>query len=326
MRPKILVITPVRHIQGVAETLEASGEVTYLDDPTPAQVLDRIEGHAALFTNPNKSNVFISRQLMDAGESLSVICTASTGTNHIDMRGAQERGLTVLSLTEERELINRISSTAEHAFALMMAGLRNLGPAWDAVRRGEWDYMPYIGRQLDALTIGVVGYGRLGSLFSSYCRAFGCRVVVNDPYKEVREPGLEQVDIDTLLAESDVISLHVHVTPETNRMVDKAWLSRAKSNLLLVNTARGDVCDEDGLIEFLEAHPGAKYATDVLANETEGKFHSPLQERARASNQILITPHIGGMTVEAQQLAYNHASMLLREFLTRAPLNQEKIG
>ena len=315
MKPKILVITPVRHITGVADTLESAGDVIYMDDPSSEEVLACVDGYDALFTNPNKSSVFISAALMDAGARLKVICTASTGTNHIDLAHARERGLLVLSLTEEREVIDRISSTAEHAFALMMACIRNIPAAWDSVKRGEWDYLPFVGRQLNALTVGVVGYGRLGKLFAGYCAAFGSRVLVCDPYKQVHDPRLEQVETNALLAESDIISLHVHVTPETTRMVDRDWLARTKPDVLLVNTSRGDVCDEDALIEFLTARPGARYATDVLANETQEKSESRLLEWARHSDQVLVTPHIGGMTAEGQQIAYNHAASMLKAVL-----------
>ncbi len=315
MKPSILVITPVRHINGVADTLEACGDVTYLDDPSPEDVTRRIGDHDALYTNPNKSNVFISRDLIGAGAILKVVCTASTGTNHIDLAAAKDAGVAVLSLTEERDVINRITSTAEHAFGLMMAALRRVAPGWESVKRGEWDYLPYVGRQLNALTVGVVGYGRLGSLFAGYCQAFGSRVLVHDPYKLVDDPALRQVELEELLAESDVISLHVHVTPETLRMVGGGWLASVKPDLVLVNTSRGDVCDEAALVEFLEANPRALYATDVLANETTEKFTSRLRAWAIERDQVLITPHIGGMTVEAQEIAYNHAARMLKDFL-----------
>ncbi len=314
MRPHFLVITPVRHIANVPAILEETGEVTWLDHPSPAEVTERIPGHQAIFTNPNKSNVFLGREVLDAATDLRVICTASTGTNHIDKALAASRGVRILALTEEREFINRISSTAEHAFALMMASLRHIPDSFASVRAGEWDYTRFIGRQVDHLTIGVVGYGRLGGMFSRYCRAFGARVLVVDPYKRVEEPGIEQTDLETLLAAADVISLHVHATPETQGMVDAGWFARMKPEVLLVNTARGDVVDETALLAFLDANPGARLATDVLANEVRGKGESPLLARAKGSDRILITPHTGGMTREGQEIAYGHAAGMLRRF------------
>jgi len=161
MPPKILVITPVHHIRGVSEILESIGEVNYLENPTPQDVLNLISNQHAVFTNPNKSNVFIGPDIMDKGPDLKAICTASTGLNHIDISYAVKRGISVLSLKNERDVINKISSTAEHAFSLMLAAVRHIPQAFDSVKRGEWDYTKFIGRQLDYLTIGVVGYGRL---------------------------------------------------------------------------------------------------------------------------------------------------------------------
>ena len=121
-KPKILVITPVRHIKGVVPSLEDIGHTTYMDDPCLEEVLKIINDFDAIFTNPNKSKIFIGKELLDAAKNLKVICTASTGTNHIDKTYAFENDIKVLSLTEERKVISRISSTAEHAFTLTMAG------------------------------------------------------------------------------------------------------------------------------------------------------------------------------------------------------------
>jgi len=168
MNYKILVITPVRHINGVPETLESIGKVTYMDDPSIEEVISVIDGYDVIFTNPNKSKVFIGEDLLDAAKTLKVICTASTGTNHIDKVYAAKLGLPILSLTEERDVINRISSTSELAFSLTLASLRHVVRGHKAVLGGEWDYEKYIGRQMNSLSIGVIGYGRLGSIYSKY--------------------------------------------------------------------------------------------------------------------------------------------------------------
>ncbi|MBF0419283.1 MAG: hypothetical protein HQL78_03865 [Magnetococcales bacterium] len=314
MKPKILVITPVRHIQGVAAILESFAEVVYNDHPTLADVLALLPGKQAIFTNPNKSNVFIGQEVMDAGVDLQVICTASTGTNHIDKSLAAQRGLPVLSLTEERSFINRISSTAEHAFALMLAALRHIPASLESVKAGEWDYTRFIGRQMDHLTVGVVGYGRLGGMFSRYCSAFGARVLVYDPFKQVDDPRHEQVALEDLLIQSDVISLHVHATDKTRNLMDQTWFARMKPTVVLVNTARGDVVHEPDLIAFLEKNPLAMLATDVVADEVRNKATSPLIALARENNRVIITPHIGGMTREGQEIAYGHAAGMLRQF------------
>jgi len=313
------VITPVHHIQGVVEILESAGNVTYLSDPTTQDVINNLPGKHAIFTNPNKSNVFIGSEIFDTAGNLMVVCTASTGTNHIDKEYAAQKNIPILSLTEERAMINRISSTAEHAFALMMSALRHIPQSFDSVKGGEWDYTQFIGRQLDCLTTGVVGYGRLGTFFARYALAFGSRVLVYDPYVTVEHDDIIQTDFDELLTESDIISLHVHVTPETTGMVDLTWFSKMKPTVLLINTARGEIINELDLIKFLKQHPGAVLATDVISGEVFTKQSNPLIEYARTATNIIVTPHIGGMTVEGQQIAYSHAAQNLHKFFSKHP-------
>ena len=133
--------------------------------------------------------------------------------------------------------------------------------------------------------------------------------LVLDNYK------IKQVEnISQLLSESNVISYHVHVTDETKNMVNSTWLKEMKPNVLLVNTSRGDIIIENDLVEFLSSNNQAKIATDVLAEEIQNRKKSPLLKYAGESNQVIITPHIGGMTREAQEIAYNHAATLLDEY------------
>lgn len=317
-KPKVLVITPIDHIRNARQEIEQFAAVTYVPQAGVHEVLEMIPGHDAVFTNPNKSKVFLGGDVLRYEPSLKVICTASTGTNHIDIDYASDQGITVLSLAEEREVINRISSTAEHAFALTLAAIRRIPQASESVRKGIWDYEPFIGRQFDHLTVGVVGYGRLGTYYSRYSRAFGAKVLVYDPHKKVNGRELIQVKtVEDLLAESDVISLHVHVTDETLGMVNRSWFELMKPHVLLVNTARGEVVNEVDLVTFLKNNMGAFYATDVIAHEITDRKESPVLQHAMGGNQVLITPHIGGMTREGQEIAYNHAIHMLRDFLAR---------
>ena len=315
MKPKLLVITPVKHIRGVCDQLEYFADVRYENDPVLSTILPQIENYDALFTNPNKSKIYIGKDLIDAGKKLKVICTASTGTNHIDKDYAMSKGITIISLTEEREVINKISSTAEHAFALTLSSIRNIPKSYSSVLEGHWDYEKFIGRQMDGLTIGVIGYGRLGSIYSKYCLAFASKVLVYDPYKNIDNKNIQQIsDINKLLIKSDVISIHVHVTDETKNMVTHKWFNKMKPDALIVNTSRGDIIYEPDLIKYLSKNKSAKIATDVLADEIRSRKDNCLLKFASESDQVLITPHIGGMTKEAQEIAYNHAGKLLKNY------------
>ncbi len=312
MKNKILSITPVSHIKGVEKKLLKIGDVVQLDNPNIYDVKKHIKDANAIFTNPNKSNIYIGKTLIDCAKNLQFICTASTGLNHIDIQYAKKNKIRIISLTEERKVINKISSTAELAFTLMLCSLRKLNEASKSVLNGEWDYLPYVGKQVDHLKIGIIGYGRLGKLFARYCNSFGADIYIFDPYKSVKIKKFKQVDtLKKLVIMSDVISLHVHVSNETLGMIDKNILNFAKSDLLLINTSRGDIINEEDIIQFLVKNKNARIAVDVIANEINTKKDSILIKYAKESNQVLITPHIGGMTIHAQQIAYNHAANLL---------------
>lgn len=311
----ILVITPIKHIDGLFEKLSGLGVITYLPDPNLNSVLENIKGVDVIFTNPNKSKVYIGSKVFEESNSLKVICTASTGTVHIDLELAKENSIKVISITKELDTIRKISSTAELAFTLMMSSLRNIIPAVDSVRNNDWDYEKFIGRQINQLTIGVVGYGRLGEMFVSFCRAFGARIKVYDPYKNIDLDGVQKVStLKEVFSDSNVVSLHVHVSPETHSMISSDILSFAREDVTIVNTSRGEIVDEHSIVNFLKKNENARYATDVLASEFHSKEKNPIIKFSKTSQgfyQTIIVPHIGGMTSDAQLLAYHRAADML---------------
>ena len=138
--------------------------------------------------------------------------------------------------------------------------------------------------------------------------------MVYDPYKSVNHPRINQVEnLEEIASSSDVISLHVHVTDETLKMIDSYFLSKCKSSLVLVNTSRGEIVDEKDLIEFLSNNLKSKYCTDVLSEEIIEKESNPILRFAVSNqSQLVLTPHIGGMTIEAQEMAFSHAAKLLK--------------
>jgi len=177
--------------------------------------------------------------------------------------------------------------------------------------------MPFIGRQISELTFGIIGFGRLGKFFSQYCDAFGSKVLVYDPYKDVTHPRIERVnDINKIAQYSDVISIHAHVNEDTIHLLDRTFLQKTKDDVLIVNTSRGEIIDESSLVEKLEKFPLMKYATDVLEGEYTEYNSQPLINYAIENpNQVIITPHLAGMTKEGQLIAYSKAANLLTLFL-----------
>lgn len=317
MDNNVLVITPIDHVDGLRGILEKAGKVIYLDNPTVSEVQEHIADANAIYTNPNKSNVYLSNELLNKASSLEVICTSSTGTTHIDLEAAEEMDIDILSLKDEQELLQKIPSTAELAIGLMFAGVRNIPQCWDSVRDGNWDYNQFIGRQMDHLTVGIIGYGRLGSMFAEFCRPYGGEILAYDPYVNVTESWVDQVDnLEKILKECHVISLHVHVSNKTEDLIDKSKLLKMRSDVVLINTSRGEIVDEEALISFLEQNPDAYYATDVITDEVQNKSENKFRQWAisEGESQTLITPHVGGITKEATQVAWCHAAEQLIEY------------
>ena len=313
---KIVCITPIKHLDGVYERLEQYGEVIYVPEISKLELtklLSETPDIEYLFTNPNKQNFILDEEVLE-NSNIKVINTCSTGLNHIDLQYVLgEKNIEVWSLKEDFELINDLPSTAELSFGLMMSLLRKIPQGFDSVKKSEWDYEPLIGRQIKGLTIGIIGFGRLGKITAELFKGWGVNILVNDPYVETFE--YEQVEIKELQEKSDVVFLHLHANEETRNMVDREFLSSMKKGAILINTSRGELVDEKEIIKSLHSRDElGGYGTDVIRDEFGNVKNSKLIEFANSrypeimgNDRIVITPHVGGMTWEGQTKAYKWA-------------------
>ena len=304
----IVCITPVKHLDGVYELLEQYDNVFYEPDITKNELKKLLITHEIeyLFTNPNKQSFILDRELLEH-TSLKVINTCSTGLNHIDIDYCERNDIEVWSLKTDFELINDLPSTAELSFGLMMSLLRKIPEGFDSVKKGEWDYEPFIGRQVKGLTIGIIGYGRLGRITAELLKGWGVKILVNDPYVDVDNENCIRTTMHEVWKQSDVIFLHLHVTDTTRELVSGYFISNMKKGSILINTSRGELVNEKDVINSIkEGHLGG-YGTDVIADEFGDVKESKLVEFSRENNNVVITPHVGGMTWEGQTKAYKWA-------------------
>jgi len=242
----------------------------------------------------------IDQEVIDACAHLKIIATATTGTDHIDLEYAEAKGIEILSLKDETDFLQSITPTAELALGLVIALVRRICPAFDDVKNGKWNREEFESQSLSGKTLGIIGLGRLGSMMAQYGRALGMRVIYFDPNVDSKE--FEHKSFNDLLKESDVLSIHVHLSEQTQNMFNAGAFALVKPGIFIVNTARGKIVDEESLIAALESRTVAGYATDVLTNEltfTE-QASSPLIEYSKTHSNVIITPHIGGMTTEAR--------------------------
>ena len=293
---KILCLTPVKHLSGVHEYLSSFGEVEYAPECIREDFnhfdMNKFD---VIFCNPNKQKYILNKEMLQ--HFSGTIVTASTGLNHIDVKYCEQNNIKVLSLTKDYDLINDLPSTAELAFGLMLSIVRNIPNSFNDVKKGGWDYDMFMGHQLKDRTIGIIGYGRLGTMMEQYCKAFGMNIIIHDPYK-----GYD--NLHQLIHESDIISLHVHVTDETRKMIDKNFLDLMKKDSYIINTSRGEIVNEKDIIQSLQSGNLKGYATDVIEDEYYDRDKSPILNGASGGLNIIVTPHIGGMTWEGQQKAY----------------------
>lgn len=316
---KILVITPTKHIKKFRENFPKKYELEFYEDiekKTFSKIANKFDG---IYTNPNKLKFKLNKETIPKIGKLKVICTASTGTDHLDIKYFKKQNVKILSLTKDFNLLNRLSATAELAFAFSLLSIRNIIYSYSDVKKGNWNYTKFIGNQFDNLNVGIIGFGRLGKKYARYCKAFNAKVHIYDPFKKIPKKYIKIHSLKSLFKKCEIISLHVHLNNQTKHLISKDLLKESKNNLKLINTSRGGVVNEKDLISFLKSNKKAKYFTDVIENEyIEEKLNSNILRFMNKNNQqVVITPHIGGMTIESQTMAFNFAAKKLVNFFKK---------
>jgi len=302
---RIAVVTPVSHLKGIVDLLLTKGKVFLYEESTKEQVRELLLTHNidTIVCNPNQQTYIIDKELLK-DTNVRLINTCSTGMNHIDVKYCQENNIEIYSLTKDMELINNLPSTSELAFGLMLSLLRKIPEGKMHVSKYGWDYTQFMGRQVKDLKIGIIGYGRLGKIMHKYCKAFGAETMIHDPYIDV---GIFTASLEDIFSKCDVISLHVHVTDETKYMINKDLLGYMKKNSYIINTSRGEIVNEQDIVNALKEDKIAGYGTDVIENEFDDLKKSPIISAMNEGENIIITPHVGGMTYEGQTKAYKWA-------------------
>lgn len=234
----------------------------------------------------------IGATIMDAAPRLRIIAKHGVGVDNIDIPAATARGIVVTTAPSAND-----QAVADLTMALLLALLRRIPEADASVKAGRWER--FLGFGLNGKVMGVLGFGRIGQNVARRAKGFGVELVGADPVwpeDAAREIGVRRVDPDHLLAQSDVISLHVPLTAETSGLIDEAAIARMKGGVWIVNTSRGKVVNEKALYEALVAGKVAGYATDVF--ETEPPVGSPLL----GLSNVIASPHMGTHTRESLQL------------------------
>jgi D-3-phosphoglycerate dehydrogenase len=276
-------------------TVDALGpdfEIRHTNGADRAQLLPAIADVDAVLV---RSATKLDAEAIAAAKKLRVIARAGVGLDNVDVSAATKAGVMVVNAPT-----SNITSAAELAIGLLIATARNIAPANAALKNGEWKRSKYTGVELDGKTVGIVGLGRIGTLVAARLRAFGMRLLAYDPYLQAGKAaaaGAQLVTLDELLAESDFITVHLPKNPETLGLIGDEALRKVKPGVRIVNAARGGIVDENALAIALKEGRVAGAGVDVYA--TEPCTDSPLFE----FESVVVTPHLGASTDEAQEKA-----------------------
>jgi len=289
-RPVVLIAEELS--PATVEALGPDFEIRHCDGANRAELLPAIADVDAILI---RSATKMDAEAIAAAKKLKVVARAGVGLDNVDVKAATQAGVMVVNAPT-----SNIVSAAELAVSLLLASARNIAPANDALKRGEWKRSKYTGVELADKVVGVVGLGRIGVLVAQRLSAFGVRLIAYDPYVQparAAQLGIRMVSLEELLAESDFITVHLPKTPETVGLIGDEALHKVKPTVRIINAARGGIVDEAALALALRDGRVAGAGIDVFA--TEPCTDSPLFE----FESVVVTPHLGASTDEAQEKA-----------------------
>lgn len=279
--------------EGGLDRLRAAGhDVIVRLDLTPQTLPEALVGVHALII---RSATQVTAEVLAGATDLVVVGRAGIGLDNVDVEAATRRGVMVVNAPQ-----SNIVSAAEHTMALLLASARNVPQAHAALKAGRWERSRWEGVELADKTLGIVGLGRIGKLVAQRAAGFGMRLIAYDPFitaDRARQMGVEMVQLDDLIAQSDFVTVHLPKTKETKGIIGRDILAKAKPDLRVINVARGGIVDEEALAEAVRSGQIAGAALDVF--DVEPCTDSPLF----ALDQVVVTPHLGASTREAQDKA-----------------------
>jgi D-3-phosphoglycerate dehydrogenase len=277
---------------GLALLRGAGHQVDVLVGLSPDELRGAIAGAAALII---RSATQVTAEVLDAASDLIVVGRAGIGVDNVDVAAATRRGVMVVNAPQSNVL-----SAAEHTMALLLAQARNIPQAHAALVAGRWERSRWEGVELHGKVLGVIGLGRVGTLVAQRATAFGMRLLAFDPYvsaERARQLGAELVPLEQVVSGADFLTVHLPKTPETAGLIGADLLGRVKPGVRIVNTARGGIIDEKALAQAVQDGVVAGAALDVF--EQEPLLESPLFDL----DKVVVTPHLGASTREAQDKA-----------------------
>lgn len=316
-----VVVTDSVTLSGLGPLLHADGfDVISVDDSSSEEFVSELAGADALIV---RSATKVTRDMLSLGPRLKAVGRAGVGVDNVDIPAATEKGVAVFNAPG-----GNTTAAAELTMALLISVARKIPAAEASLRSGRWNRSDFKGVELRGKTLGLIGAGRIGSEVGIRCKAFDMHVIAYDPYlspTRAEELDIEMVGLEEVIRRGDFISIHVPLTEETKGIVGPGALEQMKPTAFVVNASRGGVVDEAALAKALHGGDIAGAALDVYENEP-----LPADSSLRDAPNLVLTPHLGASTIEAQEgvaTEVAHKIRLLLETGNRADaLNASELG
>jgi len=314
---RILHLEKIRYPEEELRRLEKFATVDYLKDQSQAGLCNWLSDkkYQVIFT---RLGLMLDENILKGQAGLLAVVTPTTGLNHIDVSYCKRNGVAVISLQGESDFLASVKSTAEHCWSLILMLARNMRGATEDVLAGNWRRGPFLAYELEGKTLGVIGYGRLGKIVTSYAKCFGMKVVAYDCDEKVFDSNVSKATLSHLLQTSDILTLHIPSNPETKHFMDRQKFSKMKVGSIFINTSRGEVVEESALLDSLGNGKIKCAAVDVLDGDSAWNIKTPMNHPliayAQNNKNLLITPHMGGYGRESIQKT--------RSFITDKFLNK----
>tara|TARA_B100000315_G_scaffold256650_1_gene303084 strand:+ start:4753 stop:6330 length:1578 start_codon:yes stop_codon:yes gene_type:complete len=306
---KVLIADTI-HSAGI-EMLKEHYNVIVKTNMSPDELLDVVPDCDAILV---RSKTKITRSVIEKSNNLKVVGRAGVGVDNIDLKAATDRGILVVNAPEASSI-----TVAEHTFGLIMALARNIPFADSSLKSGKWEKKKFIGMELRGKTIGIIGLGRIGTHVSMKAKAFGMKIIAYDPYitkERCKDLGIKLGNFNEVIKVADFITVHVPFSDKTKGLIAKKEIDKMKEGVFLINCARGGIISEDAIVDGLESGKLAGVALDVF--EVEPPLGSPLLKM----KNVIVTPHLGASTEEAQRHASTIAcEEVLKVLDNQAPMN-----
>tara|TARA_B100001059_G_C17755007_1_gene539387 strand:+ start:174 stop:1130 length:957 start_codon:yes stop_codon:yes gene_type:complete len=313
IKPKLLVTAPIKRFAKVVDLLSKNFEVTineYLEYNKLEKIIHKFD-----ILIPN-ARIKIDKNILNNSKNLKVIYQPSIGHDHLDLKSIINLKIKFDSIGNDKGFLSKQWTTAEHTMMLILNSIKNFKVMIKDLEAFKWDNRKYVIRDLKNMSVGIIGFGNIGSKVFKLLKNFNCTIYIYDPYVSESKIGKKYYckTLNELLIKSDLITLHTPLNTETRNMISSKEINIMKSSAIIVNAARGGIINENAFIKAIKDNKISGGAFDVLENENPyGVENSKLAKFAKKNQNIIITPHVGGSSFKYMESVFTHSAERIKE-------------